>query len=238
MVMEDSFDLKKKDLIFHFNEIYKRCGNSFTKGWGSYLFNGHNYIYDSRMYEKQKLLFDLSKNCKNILEVGVYMGHSLLVMLLANPKIKITCIDIDDKYSLPAVNYLRENFKDAQIKFLKGNSLNLLKEINEEFDLYHIDGAHSPHIIAKEVWLCIRKKSIKKINFLFDDLDFMLEIKEEILENFTKIKEVITNCKGRNYYLEFEFNEIQIKKFRNFYYKFIVLSFPKRIIQKLKNIIK
>ena len=62
----------------------------------------------------------------------------------------------------------------------------------------------------------------------------MLEIKEEILENFTKIKEVITNCKGRNYYLEFEFNEIQIKKFRNFYYKFLIFTFPNRLLNKLK----
>ena len=107
------------------------------------------------MFEKQKLLFDLSKKSKSILEVGVYMGHSLLIILLANPRAKITCLDIDDKYSLPAVNYLKKNFKEADIRFIKGNSLKLLESIKEEFDLYHIDGAHSPHIIAKEVLLCI-----------------------------------------------------------------------------------
>ena len=50
------------------------------------------------MFEKQKLLFDLSKKSKTILEIGVYMGHSLLIILLANPKAKITCIDIDDTF--------------------------------------------------------------------------------------------------------------------------------------------
>ena len=238
MADNNSYENKKDELIFHFNQIYKVCENKFTKGWGSYLFNGHNYKYDERMFEKQKLLFNLSKKSKSVLEVGVYMGHSLLIILLANPKAKITCIDIDDRYSLPAVNYLKKNFKEAEIKFIKGNSLDLLKNINEKFDLYHIDGAHSPQIIAKEILLCISNKSFDKINILFDDVDFMLKIKDKILENFTVIKEISTSCKGRNYYLEFKFNPIQIKKFRNFYYKFIVLSFPKRIIQKLKNIIK
>ena len=101
--MSNSFEDKKKELIFHFNEIYKKCGNSFHVGWGSYLFNGHNYLYDSRMLEKQKLIFELAKDNKSILEIGVYMGHSLLIMLLANPKLNITCFDIEDRYSLPAV---------------------------------------------------------------------------------------------------------------------------------------
>ena len=238
MIDENSYVGKKNELIFHFNEIFKVCENKFNKGWGSYLFNGHNYKYDDRMFEKQKLLFDLSKKSKTILEIGVYMGHSLLIILLANPKAKITCIDIDDTYALPAINYLRENFKDAEINFIKGNSLNILKNIDDQFDLYHIDGAHSPRIIAKEILLCISNKSFEKINVLFDDVDFMLEIKKKILENFTKIKEKETNCKGRNYYLEFKFNGIQIKKFKNFYYKFMILSIPKMFAQKLKNLIK
>ena len=67
-----------------------------------------------------------------------------------------------------------------------------------------------------------------------NDVDFMLEIKNKLLENFTLIKEIDTSCKGRNYYLEFEFNPIQIKKFRNFYYKFLIFTFPNRLLNKLK----
>ena len=67
------------------------------------------------------------------------MGHSLLIMLLANPKLKITCIDIEDYYSLPAIEYLRENFKDSDIRFIKGNSVKSLKNIKEDFDLFHIE---------------------------------------------------------------------------------------------------
>tara|TARA_B110000971_G_C19946802_1_gene471442 strand:- start:367 stop:1119 length:753 start_codon:yes stop_codon:yes gene_type:complete len=226
--MSNSFEDQKKELIFHFNEIYKKCGNTFHAGWGSYLFNGHNYLYDSRMLEKQKLIFDLAKNNKSVLEIGVYMGHSLLIMLLANPKLDITCIDIEDLYSLPAVEYLKENFKDANIKFLKGDSVKLLKDVNKDFDLFHIDGSHSPFIIAKETLLCLKIKKTNFIKVLFDDIDFMKEVKKNILTIFTVTKEITTECKGRNCYLEFNFSDNEIKKFKNFYIIYLFSSSVKR----------
>ena len=227
--MSNSFEDQKKELIFHFNEIYKKCGNTFHVGWGSYLFNGHSYLYDSRMLEKQKLIFDLAKNNKSVLEIGVYMGHSLLIMLLANPKLDITCIDIEDRYSLPAVEYLKENFKDANIKFLKGDSVKLLKDIKKDFDLFHIDGSHSSFIIAKETLLCLKIKKTNSIKILFDDIDFMKEVKKSILTIFTVSKEITTECKGRNCYLEFKFNDNEIKSFESFYINYLFSSPIKRI---------
>ena len=228
--MNNNFEDKKEELIFHFNEIYRRCGNSFHIGWGSYLFNGHNYEYDARMFQKQKLIFDLAKQNRSVLEVGVYMGHSLLIMLLANPKIKITCIDIESYYSLPAVEYLKENFKDAEINFIKGNSLNLLKNIKEDFDLFHIDGSHSPFVIAKEILLCLKIKQEKNIKILFDDIDFMKDIKKNILTIFKITKDVTPDCRGRNCYLEFSFNDNEIKSYKNYYRKYIRSNFIKRFL--------
>ena len=227
--MSITFESKKDELIFHFDEIYKRCGNSFHIGWGSCLFNGHNYVYDPRMFEKQKLIFDLAKRNKSILEVGVYMGHSLLIMLLANPKLKITCIDIEDYYSLPAIEYLRENFKDSDIRFIKGNSVKSLKNIKEDFDLFHIDGSHSPFIIAKEILLCLKIKKINSIKILFDDIDFMKEVKENISTIFTITEEITPECKSRNCYLNFKYNDIEIKNFNDFYINYLISSFPSRI---------
>jgi hypothetical protein len=85
-----------------FGDIYKACGNKWSFGCGSYLFDGSNYTYYSKMYNKQKLLFDLAKNATNVLEIGAYMGHSVFLMLLANPNLNITCIDIDDTYARPS----------------------------------------------------------------------------------------------------------------------------------------
>ena len=229
--MNITFESKKNELIFHFNEIYKRCGNSFHVGWGSYLFNGHSYVYDSRMLEKQKLIFDLAKKNRSVLEVGVYMGHSLLIMLLANPKLKITCIDIESYYSLPAVEYLKENFRDAEINFIKGDSVKLLKNIREDFDLFHIDGSHSPFVIAKEILLCLKIKKTNNIKILFDDIDFMKEIKQNILTIFTITEEITAECKGRNCYLDFKFNNIETKNFKNFYTRYLISSFSSRLFK-------
>ena len=235
--MNNNFEDKKNELIFHFNEIYKKCGNSFHVGWGSYLFNGHNYIYDSRMLEKQKLIFNLAKKNTSVLEVGVYMGHSLLIMLLANPKLKITCIDIESCYSLPAVEYLKENFKHAEINFIKGNSIKLLKDIKEDFDLFHIDGSHSPFVIAKEILLCLQIKKEGYIKILFDDIDFMKEVKKNISSIFKVTEDITSECKGRNCYMEFKFNDNEIKNFKNFYNKYIVSNSLKRIYNFLYSII-
>ena len=68
-----------------FYEIYDKCSNTFVRGCGSYLFNGQKYVYDESMYEKQELLFRLAQDASRALEIGTYMGHSLLIMLLANP---------------------------------------------------------------------------------------------------------------------------------------------------------
>ena len=42
------------------------------------------------------------------------MGHSLLIMLMSNPKVQITTIDIDDKYALPSINYLKKYFQNQE----------------------------------------------------------------------------------------------------------------------------
>lgn len=35
-------------LKYHFDEIYKACGNTFSLGCGSYLFDGLSYRYDKK----------------------------------------------------------------------------------------------------------------------------------------------------------------------------------------------
>ena len=52
-----------------FNEIYKACKYTFYKGCGSYLFDGQTYEYCSKMYEKQKLLYNTSKKASNVIEI-------------------------------------------------------------------------------------------------------------------------------------------------------------------------
>ena len=121
-----------------FYEIYEACGSEFEMGCGSYMFDGRIYKYCDLMYPKQELLYNSAKNATNILEIGVYVGHSLFIMLLANPTAKITCIDISDKYAGPAVTVLNKHFNNA-ITFIHSDSLTALPRISTKFDFFHID---------------------------------------------------------------------------------------------------
>ena len=140
-----------------FDEIYEACNFKFWKGCGSYLFDGQNYEYCNLMYEKQLLLYNSVKNIKNVLEIGTYMGHSLFIMLLSNPNLKITCIDISNEYTLPAVNILNKYFNNS-ITFINKESLIALQSINDKFDFFHVDGHHENNYIEQEF------NFIKKLN--------------------------------------------------------------------------
>ena len=110
----------------HFKNIYKACNQSFAPRCGSYLFDGEKYEYFIGMYPKQKLLYEVAKDAKSVLEIGVYMGHSILLMLISNPKLNITCIDIDQKFPKPSTDYLANEFPEAKIQFIHGDSLKIL----------------------------------------------------------------------------------------------------------------
>ena len=67
-----------KKIKKNFEGIYKACGNKFWYSCGSYLIDGKKYKYDKRMLNKQILFYNLEKKNKSILELGVYMGNSML----------------------------------------------------------------------------------------------------------------------------------------------------------------
>lgn len=225
----NKFSLKLLNAERHFNNIYKVCSFKFEKGCGSYLFNGKTYDYQIETYEKQKLLFEKSKNKKNILEIGSYMGHSLLIMLLANPRARITCIDINDEFSKPAINYIQKKFPLSKITFIKGSSLKILKKIEKKFDFFHIDGAHKNKIVTKEFYLCMNIIKTKNIEFVFDDVDNIQTLIKNIKSTYKIINQVAPNCVNRNQYIYLSFPE---NKFI-FYIKLIFLK-TKNFISYIK----
>jgi hypothetical protein len=115
-----------------------------------------NCMYDNcttninpSLYNKQINIFNLASKASNILEIGVNGGHSLLVMLLANPTSIIYAFDICiHPYTIPCVEYLNSHF-DNRIKFFKGNSKETLPKFKQDYseleiDLFHVDGMHEP----------------------------------------------------------------------------------------------
>lgn len=198
LYLKNSNDQYLKDLLNHFHifeEIYHACGNKFWHGCGSYLFDGSIYKYTNVMYEKQKELYELSKNSTSILEVGVYMGHSQFIMLLANPKLKIVSVDIDGTYSQPAINVLKKYFPEAILELHIGDSLNLLDKLlpqENNWSYIHIDGDHTPHVIKKEYSLV--KPFTNTI--VFDDIDADINWFYSLLKEAKSYK--IPTCKWRN----------------------------------------
>ena len=219
-----------KKIHKHFFGIYKACDQKFWHGCGSYLIDGKKYEYQKSLIKKQELLFKLAKKNKSILEIGVYMGHSILIMLASNPNLKIVGIDSDDRFSPKAINYLKKKFPKSKVNFILGDSIENLKKINRKFDLYHIDGDHKPKKIYNEILECIRINKAKRIKILFDDIDTMQKVERAILKCFKVKKFIKPNMKYRNLYIEFDTDSRSINKFKNYYYFFLILDFPENIL--------
>jgi hypothetical protein len=188
-----------------FYEIYEACGNKFHQGVGSYLFDGQTYKYCDLMYEKQELLFRSVKDAKTVLEIGTYMGHSLLIMLLSNPDLKITCIDISDEFTLPAVNVLNKHFNNA-IRFIKSDSLTALRTLTDKFDFFHIDGHHENDYITNE-FVMVKKLNACAGNLLrviFDDQACLPKLQSDIETHYNVVKKVIPSCSWNNVYFEIQ----------------------------------
>ena len=187
-----------------FYEIYNKCNKTFLNGSGSYLFDGIEYKYDSRTYKKQELLYENAKTATNILEIGTYMGHSLLIMLLANPNLKITCIDCDDTYTSPAIYVLNKYFNNA-ITFIHKDSLSAMQEINSKFDFFHIDGNLKNEQVIQDFLGIINLNNNNIIRVLFNEQFLLQDLQNQIDTKLNVIKKIIPDCILNNVYYEIQY---------------------------------
>jgi len=92
----------------------------------------------------------------HILEIGFNAGFSALLFLLANPKTKITCIDVGfHRYTYACYEKLRETFGEDRIGFLLGDSVAVLPNIHEDdpkYDLFYLDGSHSAETLSSDLF--------------------------------------------------------------------------------------
>ncbi len=89
-------------------------------------------------------LFAITKT--NILEIGFNAGHSAMLLLTANPKLKYTAIDLCcNSYTKECYEYLKSVFGE-RITLIEGNSaveLPKLLAVDNSFDGYIVDGDHT-----------------------------------------------------------------------------------------------
>jgi len=81
----------------------------------------------------------LNKNINNVFVMGFNSGFSILVMLLSNPTVHITCFDSGKHpYTLICYNKLKETFGN-RINIVISDDVNKIVSINKLFDLIYID---------------------------------------------------------------------------------------------------
>lgn len=167
----DSFPaVKLLENFHHFAGLFDALEGKWESGWGSYLFNGKKYEYQAETLKKQEELYRNAMSASSVLEIGVYVGHSLLIMLLANPDLKITCIDIEDKFARRAVEYLNKHF-DGRITFIHGDAVKVIEELaDDSFDFVHIDSDHNDSAVTSQFNACLRVAKLDSI-FVFDDYE-------------------------------------------------------------------
>ena len=194
----DSFPaVKLLENFQHFIGIHDAIGGKWINGWGSYLFDGVTYSYNDRCLKKQEELYRYSMTVKNALEIGVYTGHSLLLMLLANPTLQITAIDIDDSIAGPAINYLNSVFGN-RITFIKGDAVEIMKTLPKDtFDFIHIDADHHDAAVRAQFFASIPLAK-KGATVVFDDYDAVIKSITSFINN-GYLEHIITpDCLWRN----------------------------------------
>lgn len=198
------------DAVAHiFWEMHEAAGRRFIGGCGSYLFDGGAvFEYDVRTAPKQQLLARIASEVESALEIGTYLGHSLLIMLTANPELRVTTIDLDKTYAGPAVEVLKRHFPKAQIDFRHGHSLSVLPQVTETYDLFHIDGTHEPQQVAEE-WKALRpRRSSDLVKVVIDDVDAdgIWGVVDQIKGGARVVEEEVPACRWRNAYYALRVN--------------------------------
>jgi predicted O-methyltransferase YrrM/lipopolysaccharide biosynthesis glycosyltransferase len=140
---------------------------------GNIFMTHHTTNYTDLFLNKTKNISNmvLNKNIKKVMEIGFNSGFSSLLMLLTNPNIYITCFDLGEhKYTIPCYIKLKETFGN-RINIIIGDSTQTLKNVNDIYDLIHIDGGHSSEVAISDIKNAYRLSKQGTI-IIMDDYDF------------------------------------------------------------------
>lgn len=114
---------------------------------------------EAEMEVKRRNLFVVAQNSTHLFEIGVNGGHSLLLMLMANPALKVVGLDICERlqkqwaptevYVEVAGKWLEINFP-GRVQFIRGHSLietprYAIENPKRHIDAVHLDGAKVTH---------------------------------------------------------------------------------------------
>jgi hypothetical protein len=116
---------------------------------------------DPRRSWKREYLRRAVRGCRNAIEIGFNAGHSAIIMLEAEPFLRLTSVDVcDHSYTPPCSATLRDFYCD-RFAFLAGRSEAVLNGIDMEVvDFVHVDGGHDPASVEFVLhWFCEKAKA-------------------------------------------------------------------------------
>lgn len=93
---------------------------------------------------KRQYLREAITDREHAVEIGFNAGHSAAIMLLANPKLYLTSIDICMyPYTVKCAKFMFKYFY-PRFSFIGGSSQQVLKKttLAQEIDFIHVDGGH------------------------------------------------------------------------------------------------
>jgi len=130
--------------------IIRACGEDLE---GNIFMLHRTTNYTDRFLNKTKNISNLvlNTNIKNVMEIGFNSGFSTLLMLISNPNIRISCFDLGEhKYTMPCYKKIKETFGD-RVNITLGDSRKTLRNINNTYDLIHIDGGHHSEVAHSDI---------------------------------------------------------------------------------------
>lgn len=198
-----NFELKLKENFNHFIALQKILESTYQewRGCGSYLMNGSTLKYDLMSHPKQRNLFEVSKGSNKVFEIGVHGAHSAFIMAIANPKIKIKCVDICEySHVEKCVEYLKACDLAVDIELVKGSSPEILQSLDlgmfDGLDMVHIDGNHCANAIKAELQY-VKDNAKNDMYVVFDDYDSSNI--PNLVHSDSQLKVIdIPNCPHRN----------------------------------------
>ena len=182
----------------HFVNLHDILDGKWEYGWGSYMFDGRTYKWQRDTLKKQEALFRVGETTSNVLEIGVYLGHSLLILLISNPNLKITCIDNDTRFAPKAVEYLNSHFGN-RVTFFLGDAVDIINSLTpiSNFDMVHVDADHNNEAVLKQ-FHAAKKIACEKAYFVFDDYEATRGAVDSLLVSNVLKKLVLPMCLWTN----------------------------------------
>lgn len=88
--------------------------------------------------------FVIKNQIENVLEIGTAIGYSAIMMALANPNLKVTSIERDEKRYMEAVKNIKALELEDRITLIYNDALHI--KMDGEYDLIFIDAAKGQNI--------------------------------------------------------------------------------------------